>query len=194
MTTASPAVFLVIVSATLYYCFAQLPVSVIPSRASWSTGTDAIATIDTNGWCEISLNRLEPNTTTVYTDILRFTPLTGPAVSSMKLEVASVIDSNEIIWGIRFYVFKSGTSTTTLALVDGCSVLIDNTDGNAAISAVGYRDADADLGYGSTTTPADSAVFNGSHSVVYTIAVEVHGRDGILSTQVATLQIGVVGS
>lgn len=194
MATTIPVVFLMIVSATLYCCFAQLSVSVAPLGVRWSNGGDAIAATDASEWCLIFLNNLEPNATTVYTDALKFTLVSNSVVSNMKLEIASVTDSNGIIWGIRFYMFKSGTSTTALTLVDGSSVSIDDTDGNAVICSVGYRHADADPGYGSSTTPADSTAFNGSYSTTYTIAAEVHGRDGILSTQAATLQIGVVGS
>lgn len=194
MATMIPVVFLVIVSATLYHCFAQLPVSVGPSRVRWSTGKDSVAAMDANEWCEISLIRLEPNATTVYTDALEFAPLSNSVVSSMKLEIASVIDSNGIIWGIRFYVFRSGTSTTTLTLVDGVSASIGNTDGSTAICAVGYRHADADPSYGSTTTPVDSTVFTEPHPTAYTIAAEVHGKDGILSNQAATLQLRIVWS
>jgi hypothetical protein len=194
MATTILVVLLAIASATSYYCLAPLPVSVVSSRAKWSTGNDVIATIDPNERCEISLTRLEPNATTVYTDALEFTPLSIPVVTCMKLEITSVIDSNGIIWGIRFYVFKSGTSTTTLTLVDGSSVSIDKTDGNAAVCAVGYRHPDANLGYGSATIPVDSTIFAGSDSVTYTIAVEVQGKDGILSTQAATLQLGLVWS
>ena len=193
MATMIPMVLLAIVSATLYYGFVSLPVSVVPSNVRWSAGRDAIATIGASGRCEVSLSRLEPNATTVYTDTLRFTLLSN-SVSSMKFEIVSVLDGNEIVWGIRFYVFKSGTSSTALTLVDGSLASIDGTDGNAAICAVGYRHADADLGYGSTTTPVDSTVFTGSNSTTYTIVAEVHGKDGILSTQAATLQLGVAWS
>ncbi len=194
MATAIPIVLLAIVAATLCYCFVQLPVSVASSRVKWSTGSDVTAKIDANEWCEISLNKLEPNATTVYTDILKFTPLSNSVVSRMRLEIASVVDSNGIIWGIQFYVFKSGTSNTILTLVDGSSVSIDKTDGDVAVCAVGYRQTDADLGYGSTTTPVKSTVFIGADSTTYTIAVEAYGKDGILSTQAAMLQLGIVWS
>jgi len=187
-------VLLTIISATSYYCIAQSPVSTAPTRVIWSTGSDAIAKIDANERPEISLSRLEPNATTVYTDALKFTLLSQSVVSHIKIEIASVIDNHGIIWGIRFYVFKSGTSTTTLLLVDGSSVSIDNTDGAAAVCAVGYRQSDAYLDYGETTTPVDSNAFTGADSAAYTIAVEVHGKDGILSTQAATLRLELVWS
>jgi len=187
-------VLLAIISATSCYCIAQSPVSPAPSRVIWSTGSDAIATTDANERCEISLNRLEPNATTVYTDALKFTLLSPSVVSYMKLEIASVTDNYGIIWGIRFYVFKSGTSTTTLTLVDGSSVPINNTDGNSAVCTVGYRHLNADLGYGETTPPADSKAFTGADTATYTVAVEVYGKDGILSTQSATLRLELVWS
>lgn len=187
-------VLLTIVMATSYYCIAQSPVSAAPSRVMWSAGSDAIAKIDVNERPEISLSGLEPNATTVYTDALRFTLLPQSVVSHMRIEIASVIDSHGIIWGIRFYVFKSGTSTTTLLLVDGGSVPIDNTDGTAAVCVVGYRHADACLDYGETTIPVDSKAFTGADSAAYRIAVEVYGKDGILSTQAATLRLELVWS
>lgn len=187
-------VLLAIFSATSYYCIAQSPVSAAPSRAIWSTGSDAIAKVDASGWPEICLSGLEPNATTVYTDALKFTLFSQSAVSQVRIEIASVIDSCGIIWGIRFYVFKSGTSTTTLVLVDGGLVPIDNTDGTAAVCTVGYRQPDAYLGYGETATPVDSKAFTGADSAAYTVAVEVCGKDGILSTQAATLQLELVWS
>jgi hypothetical protein len=195
MTRTIPMVFMVllaIISATSYYCTAQSSVSAASSRVVWSTGSDAIAKIDANGRPEIFLSGLEPNATTVYTDALKFTLLSQSVLDQMKIEIAFMIDSHGIIWGIRFYVFKSGTSTTTLTLVDGSSVPIDNTDGAAAVCAVGYRQSDACLGYGKTTTPVDSKAFTGADSAAYTIAVEVYGKDGILSTQGVMLQLELI--
>jgi hypothetical protein len=186
-------VLLAIISATSYYCIAQLPVSAAPSRVIWSAGSDAIAKIDANGQPEISLT-IEPNVTNVYTDALKFTLLSQSDLSHVEIEIASVIDSDGIIWGIRFYVFKSGTSTSALALVDGGLVPIENTDGAAAVCAVGYRQSDACLGYGETTTPIDSKAFNAAGSAAYKVAVEVCGRDGILSGQAATLLLELVWS
>jgi hypothetical protein len=186
-------VLLAIISVTSYYCIAQSPISATPSRVTWSTGSDAIAKIDTNGQPEISLT-IEPNVTTVYTDALKFTLLSQSDLSHVKIEIATVTDSHGIIWGIRFYVFKSGTSTSALALVDGGSVQIENTDGAAPVCAVGYRQSDACLGYGETTTPVDSKAFNGACSAAYKVAVEVCGRDGILSGQAAALLLELVWS
>lgn len=187
-------VLLAIISVTSYYCIAQSPVSAASSRVLWSTGSDAVAKINANGRPEISLSGLEPNATTVYTDALKFTLVSQSGVSHVEIEIASVIDSHGIIWGIRFYVFKSGTSSTTLTLVDGSSVPIDKTDGTAAVCAVGYRRADACVDYGETQAPVYSKAFIGADSAAYTIAVEVYGKDGILSTQGATLQLELVWS
>jgi len=186
-------VLLAIISVTSYYCIAQSLVSAAPSRVIWSTGSDTIAKIDTNGQPEISLT-IEPDVTTVYTDALKFTLLSQSDLSYVKIEIASVIDSHGIIWGIRFYVFKSGTSSTALTLVDRSLVSIDNTDGTNAICALGYRRADACLDYGETTTPVYSKAFTGVDSAAYTIAVEVYGKDGILNTQGVTVQLELVWS
>jgi hypothetical protein len=184
-------VLLVIILTTSYYCIAQPAVSAA-SGVRWSTGSDAIATIGANGWCEMSLSSLEPNATTVYTDALEFTLFSHSSVSYVKLEIGSVSDSHGIIWGVRFCVFQSGTSTTIITLVDGGSALIDKTNGNAAVCVVGYRQKEANLGYGETTTPVDSEAFTGTDSATYKVAVEVYGKDGILSTQAATLRLELV--
>ena len=186
-------VLLAIILATSYYCIARSPVSAAPSGVIWSAGNDAIAKIDVNGQPEISL-RLEPDVTTVYTDALKFTLLSQSDSSHVKIEIASVTDSDGIIWGIRFYVFKPGTSTTTLALVCGGSAPIEDTDGGAAVCAVGYRQSNASLGYGETTTPVYSKAFSGADSNTYTVAVEACGKDVIPSAQTATLLLEVVQS
>jgi hypothetical protein len=194
MGRAISMVLLAVVLATLYFCDAQLSVSVASSRVRWSVGSDAIAAIDIGERFQITLSGLEPNATTLYTDALEFSPLPNSAKSCMKLEIISLADSNAIIWGIRFYIFKSGTRTATLTLVDGSSVLIGNTDGGVPVCAVGYRQMNADVGYGSPKLPVDSGSFIGINSTTYTIAVEVYGRDEILSAEAAALQLGLLWS
>jgi len=109
-------------------------------------------------------------------------------------KVASVTDSNTIIWGIRFYIYVSGASSTTLSLVDGGSASISTTDGSTAVDAVGYRQSGASSGYGSISTPADSTGFTGWTYNTYIIAIEAYGKDGILSTQTATIQLRLIWS
>jgi hypothetical protein len=139
------------------------------------------------GW-KIPL-KLVANVTTVYTNALDFMFISNlTADTDMKLEIASVNDINHIIWGIRFYIYKSGASNTTLALVDGGSVIIDGTDGNSAVCEVGYRQPGANPNYGSTTTPADSTSFTGTNCTAYKIVIEAHAS-GIFSTQTATMQL-----
>ena len=185
-----------LVAATIYYYYtAQVPVSVETPKINWVTGSDIAATIGTNlTWCQISLSKLQPNATTVYTSALKFTVLSASGASGMKLQMASVTDTNTIIWGIRFYIYKSGASSTTLTLVDGGSVSVGSTDGAAAVDAVGYRQSGAASGYGSTTTPADSTGFTGAASTTYIIVIEAYGKDGILSTQTATIQLRLIWS
>jgi hypothetical protein len=185
-----------LVAATIYYYYtAQVPVSVETPKVKWVTGSDIAATIGTNlTWCQISLSKLQPNATTVYTNALKFTPLANSTTTGMKLEVASVTDTNTIIWGIRFYIYVSGASSTTLSLVGGGSVSISGTDGAAAVDAVGYRQSDASSGYGSTSTPADSTGFTGWTYNTYIIVIEAYGKDGILSTQTATIQLRLIWS
>lgn len=189
-------VSLVLVAATIYYYYtAKVPVSVEVPKLKWVTGSDITATIGTNyTWCQISLSKLQPNATTVYTSALKFNVTTASGSSGMKLQIASVTDSDTIIWGIRFYIYKSGVSSTTLTLVDGGSVSIGSTDGNAAVDAVGYRQSGATSGYGSTSAPVDSSGFTGALNTVYIIVIEAYGKDGILSTQTATIQLRLIWS
>jgi len=201
LLTAKIAVALLLISVTLvaatiyYYYTAKVPVSVETPKINWVTGSDISATIGTNTtWCQISVSKLQPNATTVYTSALKFTVVSASAASGMKLEVASISDTDTIIWGIRFYIYKSGASSTTLTLVDGGSVSIGSTDGTAAVDAVGYRQSSAASGYGSTTTPADSTGFTGAASTTYVIVIEAYGKDGILSTQTATIELRLIWS
>jgi hypothetical protein len=180
-----------VVAAVFYYYTAQVPVSVETPKIQWVTGTDISASIGTNTtWCQISLNKLEPNATTVYTNALEFTVLS--ASTNMKLEIASVTDTNTIVWGIRFYIYQSGSSSNTLTLVDGGTVSIGGTNGNTPVDQVGYRQASATSGYGSTSTPADSNGFAGTSSTTYIIVIEAYGKDGILSTQTATIELRLI--
>jgi len=185
-----------LVLATIYYYYtAQVPVSVETPKVQWVTGSDITATIGTNNtWCQISVSKLQPNATTVYTSALKFTVVSASAASGMKLQIASITDTNTIIWGIRFYIYKSGASSTTLTLVDGGSVSIGTTDGNTAVDAVGYRQSGANANYGSTSTPADSTGFTGAADTTYIIVIECYGKDGILSTQTATIQLRLIWS
>jgi hypothetical protein len=169
-----------------YYYSVHVPVSVETAKIQWKTGTDISASMGTNTtWCQISLGKLEPNATTVYTDALNFTVLSGS--SNMKLEISSVTDTNNIIWGIRFYIYQSGGSSSTLQLVDGGSVSVGGTNGSAAIDSVGY-------GYGSTSQPVDSNGFVGTSATTYIIAIEACGKDGILITQTADIQLKLIWS
>ncbi len=185
-----------LVAATIFYYYtAKVSVSVEAPKIQWVTGDDISATIGTNDtWCEISVSKLQPNATTIYTSALKFTVLTASAASGMKLQIASVIDSSTIIWGIRFYIFTSGASSTTLTLVDGGSVSIGSTDGAVAVDEVGYRQSGAAAGYGSTSTPADSSGFTGASGTTYIIVIEAYGEDGILTTDTATIQLRLIWS
>lgn len=189
-------VLVALVSAVIYYYYtAQVSISVEAPKVQWVTGTDISATIGTNTtWCQISLSNLEPNATTVYTNALKFTVVSASGASGMKLEIASVTDTDTVIWGIRFYIYESGAGSTILTLVDGVSVSIGSTDGNAAVDAVGYRQSGANTNYGSTTTPADSTGFTGAASTTYIIVIEAYGKDGILSSQSATMQLRLIWS
>lgn len=188
--------FVTLVTATIFYYYtAKVPVSVEAPKIEWETGSDISATIGTNKtWCQVSVSKLQPNATTVYTNALKFKVLTASASNGMKLQIASVTDSNSIIWGIRFYMYTSGASSTTLTLVDGGSVSIGSTDGAAAVDAVGYRQSGATAGYGSTSTPADSTGFTGALNTVYIIVIEAYGKDGILTTDTATIELRLIWS
>jgi hypothetical protein len=180
-----------VISAVYYYYTAHIPVSVETPNIQWLTGTDISASIGTNNtWCQIKLTGLEPNATTVYTNALEFTVLSVPA--NMKLEIASVTDGSGIVWGIRFYVYENGSSSSTLKLVDGGSVSISSTNGNNATDQVGYAQAGAPSGYGSTTTPADSNGFTVTSPATYIIVIEAYGKDGILTTQTATIELRLI--
>ncbi|HXX87120.1 MAG TPA: hypothetical protein VEH86_01570 [Candidatus Acidoferrum sp.] len=181
-----------VVAAVYYYYTARVTVSVETPKIQWITGTDISASIGTNTtWCQISLSKLEPNATTVYTNALEFTVLSS-APTNMKLEIASVADANTIIWGIRFYVYQSGASSSTLSLVDGGSVSVTGTNGNTPVDQVGYRQPGASSSYGSASTPADSVGFAGTSSTTYIIAIEAYGRDGILSSQTASIELRLI--
>lgn len=176
------------VAAMVYYYYsASVSVSVETPKIEWQQGSDITATIGTNKtWCQISLSKLQPNATTVYTSALKFKILSNGTV---KLQIGSVTDSNTIIWGVRFYVFKTGTSDYNLTLVNGDIVTIASTDGLAAKGEVGYRQAGAPSGYGGITTPQYSGAISATTNDAYVIVVEIYGKDGILTSQSATIQL-----
>jgi hypothetical protein len=179
-----------LVAAAIYYFYtAQVQVNVETPKVTWASGTDMTATLGTNKtWCQITINNLEPNATTCYTDALNFTVGgTNSSTNGMSLQIISVSDTNTIIWGIRFYVFTSGTSSTSLTLVDGGTVTVGSTNGASSLAAVGYRQANANSSYGSTSLPALSGGFTGVNSTTYIVTIEVMGKDGILTTQTASL-------
>jgi hypothetical protein len=95
---------------------------------------------------------------------------------------------------MRFYVFTQGASSTSLTLVDGGNATIATTDGNSAVAAVGYRQSGASSSYGSTSVPTQSSGFTGSAGTTYIIVIEAMGKDGILTTQSATLQLKLLWS
>ena len=185
-----------IVAATIFYYYTiKVQVSVEAPKIQWVTGDDIAATIGTNDtWCEISLSKLQPNATTVYTSALKSTVLAASAASGMKLQVASLTDTSAIIWGIRFYIFTSGAGSTDLTLVDGGVVTVSGTDGGAAVAEVGYRQSGAPAGYGSTTTPTESGGFTGAAATTYIIVIEAYGEDGILTTDTADIELKLVWS
>lgn len=177
-----------LVAATLYYYYtASVPVSVETTKIEWQTGTDISATIGTNkSWCQIALNSLQPNATTVYTSALKFKVL---ADGTVKLEIGSITDSNSIIWGVRFYIFKTGASSSNLTLVNWGNVTVSDTDGLSSKAEVGYRQSGALSGYGGTTTPQVSGIISASADDIYVIVIEIYGKEGILSTQSASMQL-----
>jgi hypothetical protein len=185
-----------LVAAAIYYYYtAQVQVTVEAPKITWVTGSDIAASIGTNKtWCQITISNLEPNATTVYTNALKFTVGTSSSSSGMALQVTTLTDTNTIIWGIRFYVFTSGASSTSLTLVDGGNATIGSTDGSTTVAAVGYRQSGASSSYGSTSVPTQSSGFTGTASTTYIIAIEVMGKDGILTTQTATMQLKLLWS
>lgn len=189
MLKMGKAIFMVsltIASGALHYCFSQMLVSVESPCIEWLANSDITPSMGAEGW-QIPL-KLVANATTIYTNALKFMLLPNSIGDSMKLEIASVNDTDHIIWGIRFYIYKSGASNSTLKLVDRSSVMIDGTNGNCAVCEVGYRQRGADVDYGSTTTPVYSTSFTGVNSTAYMIVIEAHAS-GILSMQTATMQL-----
>ena len=195
------ALVIALVSITLvafaiyYYYNTQVYVNVETPKVTWVSGSDIAASLGTNGtWCQITMNNLEPNATTVYTDALNFTVNTDSSSSGMVLQILTVSDSNSIIWGVRFYVFNPGASSTSLTLVDGGNATINNTDGNQPIAQVGYRQATANSGYGSTTVPIQSSGFTGVAAKTYIIAIEVKGAAGISTGSTANMGLKLLWS
>lgn len=185
-----------LVAAAIYYYYtAQVYVNVEAPKVAWVSGTDVAATIGTNStWCQITLNNLEPNATTVYTNALQFTVSTSSSSNGMGLQVGTLSDSNSIIWGVKFYVFNPGASSTSLILVDGANATISNTDGNQPIASVGYRQAGANVNYGSTTVPIQSSGFTGVAAKTYIIAIEVKGAAGISTSSTASIGLKLLYS
>jgi len=181
-------VSLAVVLGSTQQCLSQAHILDQSPRLEWLGGGDIVPTLSA-GDCFTPL-RLFPNVTTVYTDALRFVL---HSKCGIKLEIASVDDSGGIIWGIRFYVYKFGASTTSLTLVDGVSVVINDTDGSSAVCQVGYRQLGANEGYGSTITPVDSNRFTGADSDVYKVVIEAYDH-GTLCTQTATIQLKLIWS
>ncbi|MGA9387709.1 MAG: hypothetical protein WBV70_02655 [Candidatus Bathyarchaeia archaeon] len=193
--TIALASITLVAAAIYYYYTAQVQVTVESPKVTWLTGSDITASIGTNKtWCQITIGNLEPNATTVYTNALKFTVGTSSSSNGMALQVTTLADTNTIVWGIRFYVFTQGASSTSVTLVDGGNATIGSTDGNIAVAAVGYRQSGASSGYGSITVPTQSSGFTGSASTTYIIAIEVMGKDGILTTQSASLQLKLLWS
>ena len=187
--------FTLVAAAIYYYYTVEVQVKVEAPKVTWVTGSDITASIGTNKTsCQITMDNLEPNATTVYTNALKFTVNTVSSLNGMAVQVTNLADSGSIIWGIRFYVFTEGGSSTSLTLVDGGNATIGSTDGNAPVAQVGYRQSGANPNYGPTTFPTQSATFTGSASTTYIIAIEVMGKDGILNTQTATLQLKLLWS
>jgi hypothetical protein len=189
-------VSITLVAAAIYYYYtAQVQVNVEAPKVTWVTGSDVVASIGTNKtWCQITIGNLEPNATTVYTNALKFTVNSASSASGMAVQVTTLTDSSSIIWGMRFYVFTQAASSTSLTLVDGGNATIGSTDGNQPVAQVGYRQSGANVNYGSTTVPTQSSGFTGSSGATYIIAIEVMGKDGILTTQTATLQLKLLWS
>jgi hypothetical protein len=168
----------------------RIPVSAKTPRIEWLLGSDITPVVDEeNVRFQITLY---PRATTVYTNALKFKVVGTSQPNSMRLQISAVTDTYCIIWGMRFYIFKSGSNSTNLTSAGNGVISIDNTDGNTAIDAVGYRHIEAPSEYGSTTTPVDSTGFTGVGDTAYIIAIEASGRDGILSTQTAALQLMLV--
>jgi len=185
-----------LVAAAIYYYYtAQVYVNVETPKVTWVSGSDIAASLGTNGtWCQITMNNLEPNATTVYTDALNFTVNTASSSSGMALQILTVSDSDSIIWGVRFYVFSPGSLSTSLTLVDGGNATISNTDGNQPIAQVGYRQAAANSNYGSTTVPIQSNGFTGAATKTYIIAIEVKGAAGISTSSTANMGLKLLWS
>lgn len=177
--------------AALHICNTlRIPGLAETPRIEWLPGSDITPVIAAENVCfQITLH---PRATTVYTNALKFKALSTSQPNGIRLQISAVTDNNRIIWGLRFYIFKSGSNSTNLAFADNGAASVDNTDSNAAIDAVGYRHPDAPSEYGSTTTPVDSTGFTGAQDTTYIIAIEASGRDGILSTQTAALQLTLV--
>ena len=189
-------VLIALVAAAIYYYYtAEIQVNVEAPRVTWVTGSDITASIGTNKTsCQITINNLEPNATTVYTNALKFTVNTASSTNGMAVQLTNLADSGNIIWGIRFYVFTEGGSSTSLLLVDGGNATIGSTDGNVPVAQIGYRQSGANSNYGSITLPTQSTGFTGSMGTTYIVAIEVMGNDGILTTQTATLQLKLLWS
>ena len=180
-----------VVAAIYYYYGLGLLVSPEAPKIEFLQGDDITATINPTNrtWAQLTVDKLQPNATVVYTSALKFRVLSAGTV---KLQIASVSDSNSIIWGLRLYVFKTGASTYSLTLVDGGEVTVGSTDGNAPLMEVGYRQSGAPSGYGGTSLPQESSAISASANDTYVIVIEIYGKDGILSSQSATLSLKLI--
>lgn len=196
LALALALVSITVMAAVYYYYAAQVQVRVETPKVIWASGSDITASTGTNKTsCQITIDNLEPNATTAYTSALKFTVGgTSSSPGGVSLQIFTVTGNSSIIWGIRFYIFTEGSNSTDLSLVDGSAVTISNTDGGGPVAQVGYRQASAPLGYGSTSVPIESGGFTGSAATTYVIAIEVMGQDGILTSQTATLQLKLLWS
>jgi len=182
-------------AAIMYYYIVSIPT--IQSQApkiQILAGDDVTPTIGTNStWVKLSISRLQPNATTVYTSFLKFKLLETPT-TGVKLQIPLFTDTDNIIWGVRLYVFKTGASNYALTLVEGSRVTVGSTDGNAPVGQLGYRQTGASSGYGGTTLPQESSDLTESPQAndTYVIVTEIYGKDGILTSQSAVMQLRII--
>jgi hypothetical protein len=185
-------VSLVLVAATIYYYYTStVTVSVEAPKINWVTGGDVAATISGNkSYCTVSISKLQPNATTVYTSALKFTVV---AAGTIKLQIASVTDSNSIIWGMRFYIYKSGASDKNLTLVDGGQVTVGSTDGGGPVAQVGFYQTGANTNYGTLigSLPAGSTGFAAT-TTTYIIVLEAMGEETCQTTESATINLRLI--
>lgn len=184
-------VSLVLVAATIYYYYTStVTVSVEAPKINWVTGGDVAATISGNkSYCTVSISKLQPNATTVYTSALKFTVVEA---GTIKLQIASVTDSSSIIWGMRFYIYKDGGSGTSLTLIDGGQVTVSTADG-AQKDAVGFYQTGANTNYGTLfgSLPAGSTGFAAT-TTTYIIVLEAMDEETCQTTESATINLRLI--